>query len=140
MRIDQLRAPTSALWVSPSCFGFGLSGCSTIASMTKAVGSIFSGPEVEYAHQAPASEDLPNTHSIAIARVGGKQEDADAITGHLGTWIASSGRFELVERERLETVMKEKGCSASDPGCLSGALTASARISLRNGDLPRFGL
>lgn len=101
------------------------SGC---AALSKAVRSVFVGPEVEFTRTAPATEDLPGITTVAVAKFGGKADDAAAIAGHLGTSLSNSGRFQVVERARLESLAQEKGCAPDEVTCVAGMLPASAIV------------
>jgi hypothetical protein len=100
-------------------------GCGALAKMVEGV---FGGPDASFTRVRPAEEDLANTSTIAVSEIEGRPEDVNAVSGHLGTWLSSSGRFAVVEREKLAQIAQEKGCAPGDVACVSGALPASAMV------------
>jgi tetratricopeptide (TPR) repeat protein len=103
-----------------------LPGCAFLRGVSN-----FISPTVAHVSRPqPAEKDLPTIQTIAMARLQGRAEDVQAISGTLGERLTQSQRFRVVEREQLDTLSKENGCqtSSEDYTCLSKTLPASAVI------------
>jgi tetratricopeptide (TPR) repeat protein len=102
-----------------------VSGC---AALTKIVEVVTGGPEASIARVEPAAEDLPSVTTIALGSIEGKPEDTGNIAGVLGEALSRSQRFDVAERDRLDLLAKENGCSAQEVSCVAKALPASAIV------------
>lgn len=121
------RLPSAPGIVALTAIGLACStsGC---ASLLRGVREAIMGPEAHAPRTAPAREDLPGISTVAISALSGPEEEVNSVSGALGARLIEGRRFQVVERERLAAIATERGCSAADPSCLSGALPASALV------------
>ncbi len=75
------------------------------------LGAACGGTRVTVKRRVPAEIPLPSSHRLAI--VGLQGEDADSLVGALTEALVSSGRFEVLERSRLDAAVSEIGLSAA---------------------------
>jgi tetratricopeptide (TPR) repeat protein len=102
-----------------------VSGC---GALTKIVEAVAGGPEASITRLEPAAEDLPSVTTIALGSIEGKSEDTANIAGVLGEALSRSQRFDVAERDRLDVLAKENGCSPQEVSCVAKVLPASAIV------------
>lgn len=112
--------------VVASALALASSGCAMLGSVMVGLG--IENPTANIARQEPAEHDFAGTNTIAVAPLSGKPEDALELAGEISGQLGESGRFMIVERDRLERIATERGCDIADAGCLSADLPASAVI------------